>query len=141
MGAVNLAPTGIRSPDRPTQSKSLYRLSYPGPHYYYYYYYYYYCYDYFSLQTVFNVNEFADQPYCHIDCLHTPLHLSKAGVSLIIAIKLKGSTNSTQSPMSVTLYKVLFECLLPNASSERCYVAPVCLHLMFAILLLRSPGN
>jgi hypothetical protein len=25
-------PTGIRSPDRPARSKSLYRLSYPGPH-------------------------------------------------------------------------------------------------------------
>ena len=25
-------PTGIRSPDLPTRSKSLYRLSYPGPH-------------------------------------------------------------------------------------------------------------
>jgi hypothetical protein len=24
-------PTGIRSPDRPARSKSLYRLSYPGP--------------------------------------------------------------------------------------------------------------
>jgi len=32
MGADNLAhPTGIRSPDRPTRSESLYRLSYPGP--------------------------------------------------------------------------------------------------------------
>jgi hypothetical protein len=30
-GAENLAPTGIRSPDRPTRSESLYRLSYPGP--------------------------------------------------------------------------------------------------------------
>jgi len=28
-GAENLAPTGIRSSDRPTRSKSLYRLSYP----------------------------------------------------------------------------------------------------------------
>jgi hypothetical protein len=27
----NLAPTGIRSPDRPARSESLYRLSYPGP--------------------------------------------------------------------------------------------------------------
>jgi len=26
----NLAPTGIRSPDRPPSSKSLYRLNYPG---------------------------------------------------------------------------------------------------------------
>ena len=26
-----LAPTGIRSPDRPARSESLYRLSYPGP--------------------------------------------------------------------------------------------------------------
>ena len=25
-------PTGIRSPDRPARSESLYRLSYPGPH-------------------------------------------------------------------------------------------------------------
>jgi hypothetical protein len=31
-GAENLAPTGIRSPDRPTRSESLYWLRYPGPH-------------------------------------------------------------------------------------------------------------
>jgi hypothetical protein len=31
-GAENLAPTGIRSPDRPARSESLYRLSYSGPH-------------------------------------------------------------------------------------------------------------
>ena len=31
-GAENLAPTGIRSPDRSARSKSLYRLRYPGPH-------------------------------------------------------------------------------------------------------------
>jgi hypothetical protein len=30
-GAENLALTGIRSPDRPALSESLYRLSYPGP--------------------------------------------------------------------------------------------------------------
>jgi len=30
-GAENLVPTGIRSPDRPARSESLYRLSYPGP--------------------------------------------------------------------------------------------------------------
>jgi len=29
-GAENLATTGIRSPDRPARSKSLYRLSYPA---------------------------------------------------------------------------------------------------------------
>ena len=29
-GAENLAPTGIRSPDRPALSQSLYRLSYPA---------------------------------------------------------------------------------------------------------------
>jgi hypothetical protein len=29
-GAENLAPTGIRFPDRPTCSQSLYRLSYPA---------------------------------------------------------------------------------------------------------------
>ena len=28
-GAENLASTGIRSPDRPARSESLYRLSYP----------------------------------------------------------------------------------------------------------------
>jgi len=28
-GAENFAPTGIRSPDRPSRSQSLYRLSYP----------------------------------------------------------------------------------------------------------------
>jgi hypothetical protein len=28
--AKNLAPTGIRSPDRPARSHSLYRLSYPA---------------------------------------------------------------------------------------------------------------
>ena len=30
--AENLAPTGIRSPDRPARNESLYRLRYPGPH-------------------------------------------------------------------------------------------------------------
>jgi hypothetical protein len=30
-GAENLAPTGIRSPDRPGSSESLDRLSYRGP--------------------------------------------------------------------------------------------------------------
>ena len=29
-GAENITPTGIRSPDRPAHSESLYRLSYPG---------------------------------------------------------------------------------------------------------------
>jgi len=29
-GAENLAPTGIRFPDRPARSQSLYRLSYPA---------------------------------------------------------------------------------------------------------------
>ena len=29
--AENLAPTGVRSPDRPARSESLYRLRYPGP--------------------------------------------------------------------------------------------------------------
>ena len=31
MGSENLSPSGIRSPDRPARSESLYRLSYPGP--------------------------------------------------------------------------------------------------------------
>jgi len=31
-GAENLAPTGIRTLDRPARSESLYRLSHPGPH-------------------------------------------------------------------------------------------------------------
>jgi hypothetical protein len=31
IGAENLAPTGIRSPDRQTRSESLYRLRVPGP--------------------------------------------------------------------------------------------------------------
>ena len=30
-GVENLAPTGIRSPERPARSQSLYRLRYPGP--------------------------------------------------------------------------------------------------------------
>jgi hypothetical protein len=30
-GAEDLAPAGIRSPDRPAHGESLYRLSYPGP--------------------------------------------------------------------------------------------------------------
>jgi hypothetical protein len=30
-GVENLPPTGIRSPDRPARSESLYRLSSPGP--------------------------------------------------------------------------------------------------------------
>jgi hypothetical protein len=32
MDPENLVPTGIRSPDRPACSGSLYRLSYPGPY-------------------------------------------------------------------------------------------------------------
>jgi hypothetical protein len=31
IGSENLGPTGIRSPDRPARSESLYRLSYRGP--------------------------------------------------------------------------------------------------------------
>jgi len=31
LGAENLAPTGIRSPDLPARSESLYRLRYAGP--------------------------------------------------------------------------------------------------------------
>jgi len=31
-GAKNLAPTGIRSPDCPARSQSLYRMSYPAPY-------------------------------------------------------------------------------------------------------------
>ena len=31
-GAENVATTGIRTPDRPFRSQSLYRLSYRGPH-------------------------------------------------------------------------------------------------------------
>ena len=31
-GEENLAPSGIRSPDRPVRSESLNRLSYPGPY-------------------------------------------------------------------------------------------------------------
>jgi hypothetical protein len=31
IGAENLAPAGIRSPDLPGRSESLYRLRYPGP--------------------------------------------------------------------------------------------------------------
>jgi hypothetical protein len=31
MGAENLVPTAIRSPDLPARNKSLYRLCYPGP--------------------------------------------------------------------------------------------------------------
>jgi hypothetical protein len=30
-GAENFTPNGIRSPDRPDRSESLYQLSYPGP--------------------------------------------------------------------------------------------------------------
>ena len=30
-GTENFSPTGIRSPDRPARSESLYRLRYPGP--------------------------------------------------------------------------------------------------------------
>jgi hypothetical protein len=32
-GTENIAPTGIQYPDRPARSKSLYRLSYRGPHF------------------------------------------------------------------------------------------------------------
>ena len=31
IGEENLTPIGIRSPDLPASSESLYRLSYPGP--------------------------------------------------------------------------------------------------------------
>jgi hypothetical protein len=31
IGAENLAPSGIQSPDRPVRSESLYWLRYPGP--------------------------------------------------------------------------------------------------------------
>jgi len=34
-GKENPSPTGIRSTVRPIRSKSLYRLSYPGPHSHY----------------------------------------------------------------------------------------------------------
>ena len=34
MNAENLAPTGIRSPNRPDRSESLYRLRHPGPCYF-----------------------------------------------------------------------------------------------------------
>jgi hypothetical protein len=34
-GAENLAPTGIRSPDHPARSQSLYRLNYPAHTEYY----------------------------------------------------------------------------------------------------------
>jgi len=33
-GAENLAPIGIRSPDRPARSQSVYRLGYPAQHFY-----------------------------------------------------------------------------------------------------------
>jgi hypothetical protein len=33
-GAENVAPTGIRSPDRSARSESLYKLYYPGPYKY-----------------------------------------------------------------------------------------------------------
>jgi hypothetical protein len=33
IGAENFAATGIRFPDLPFRSESLYRLSYPGPHF------------------------------------------------------------------------------------------------------------
>ena len=33
-GAENLAPTGIRSPDRPAHGQSLYRLRYPAQYSY-----------------------------------------------------------------------------------------------------------
>jgi hypothetical protein len=32
VGCEKCRPTGIRSPDRPARSESLYRLSYPGPY-------------------------------------------------------------------------------------------------------------
>jgi len=31
-GAENLSTTGIQYPDGPASSESLYRMSYPGPH-------------------------------------------------------------------------------------------------------------
>jgi hypothetical protein len=40
--ADNLAPTAIRSPDRPARSESLYRLRYPGPPKFLYYFKFYY---------------------------------------------------------------------------------------------------
>ena len=32
LDGCGMSPTGIRSPDRPARSESLYRLSYPGSH-------------------------------------------------------------------------------------------------------------
>ena len=53
-GAENLAPTCIRSPDRPSRSESLYRLTYPDPDFFcsYYYYYYYRIIFYSTAQTL-----------------------------------------------------------------------------------------
>ena len=52
-GAENLAHIGIRSPDLPARSESLFRLRHPGPRYYYYYYYYYYLFITF-MQCIYN---------------------------------------------------------------------------------------
>jgi len=62
-GAENLAPAGIRSPDRPARSESLYRLSYPGP-----------------LQMCNNI------PFANACILSTPLKLGSPGFVLTSAL-------------------------------------------------------
>jgi len=54
-GAENLACTGIRSPDRPTLSESLYRLLYSGPLYIYIY-----IYIYVEIQYIFRKFHVSD---------------------------------------------------------------------------------
>jgi hypothetical protein len=49
-GAKNLAPTGIRSPERPARSEMLYRLNYPGPR---------------NVTEPLKMRQSARRPFCH----------------------------------------------------------------------------
>jgi hypothetical protein len=81
MGAENLTPTGIRSPDLPARGKSLYRLSYPSP--------------YInnngkikSIPTLYCINPLNTElnPICHLMALlgaHPVLHVSRIRVNVL----------------------------------------------------------
>jgi hypothetical protein len=72
-GAENLAPTGIRSPDRPARSQSLYRLSYPVHG---------------QTSAVFNPLNAELNPICHLLALLKAHHIFH-----VSGLKVKNQTN------------------------------------------------